>query len=107
MMWMEALDDVPMMAFAMAPKIATPTALPIDRENSCAPVTTPRSFQSTLDCAATSDGTAMSPIPIPMMKHATETMATDGAWAVPARATDPMRANPNPSSTVLRNPMRR
>ncbi len=53
-------------AFASAPNTATPTALPIERANAFAPVTTPRSDHSTLDWAAMSDGLAIRPMPRPM-----------------------------------------
>ena len=56
-------------AFAIAPKTATPIALPIDRAKRLVPVTTPRSFHSTLDWAAMRVGVATSPSPSPTMKQ--------------------------------------
>ena len=45
-----------MTALPTAPKMATPTALPIERAKRLVPVTTPRSFQSTLAWATMSRG---------------------------------------------------
>src|SRR5665647_3838098 len=67
--------DAAKIPFATAPKIATPTALPIERENRLAPVTTPRSFHPTLDCAAISDGVATRPRPRPATKQLAATRA--------------------------------
>src|SRR5699024_1427787 len=53
-------------AFTAAPKAATPTAEPRDRENTFVPVTAPRCSQPTLDCAAISVGEAVRPIPAPI-----------------------------------------
>ena len=50
-------------AFAIAPKTAMPSALPIERPNTNVPVTTPRRSHSTEDCAAISVGLATSPMP--------------------------------------------
>ena len=58
-----------MTPFAIAPKIATPTALPIERRNMFAPVTTPRCAHGTDDCAAMSVGEATRPSPRPTTKH--------------------------------------
>src|SRR5699024_12562241 len=49
-------------AFTTAPKAATPTAEPRDRENTFVPVTAPRCSQPTLDRAAISVGDAVRPI---------------------------------------------
>ena len=54
---------------AIAPKTATPTALPTERANMLAPVTTPRCCQSTEDCAATTAGLATKPKPRPITKQ--------------------------------------
>src|SRR5215207_2470738 len=72
--WMATGDcspspDPAMTPFAIAPKIATPTALPIDRRNMFAPVTTPRSDHGTEDWAAMSVGEATRPSPRPTTKH--------------------------------------
>src|SRR5690606_23173237 len=63
----------PRAASASAPTPATPTALPIARAKAFAPVTTPRSDHSTLDCAAISDGLAINPIPRPTSTQQTAT----------------------------------
>ncbi len=52
----------------MAPKMATPTALPTERANMLVPVTTPRRSQPTDDCTATSVGLAVYPSPTPITK---------------------------------------
>ena len=95
------------MAFATAPKMATPTALPIDRAKRLVPVTTPRSSQSTLAWAAMSDGVATSPRPRPTMKQDAATTPTDGADANTTSGTVPSTTMAMPMSTVARKPMRR
>ena len=50
-----------------------PRALPIERANIEVPVTTPRSFHSTDDCAAIRVGAATKPMPSPMTKQVTPT----------------------------------
>ena len=82
-------------------------ALPIDRAKRLVPVTTPRSFHSTLDWAAMSVGVATSPSPSPTMKQLAATSATLGAEAVRARTAVPMTVTVMPISAVLRNPIRR
>lgn len=73
--WADGVFD-PIVALAMAPKIATPTALPVERQNRFVAVTTPRSLQPTLDWAAIRVGTATSPMPRPMRKQVPATCTT-------------------------------
>ena len=82
-------DDAAMIALAIAPKIATPTELPIERANRLVPVTTPRSFHGTLDWAAMRVGVATSPIPRPTMKQLIATKATLGCGDVRNEADGP------------------
>ena len=93
--------------FATAPKIATPTALPIERRNMLAPVTTPRSDHGTDDCAAMSVGEATSPRPRPTMKHAMAVVQTFGVSEAATSAAEPSTETASPMSAVRRNPMRR
>src|ERR1700712_2334547 len=92
---------------AMAPNSATPTAEPIDLLNMMFPVTTPRSDQPTLDCAAMMVGLATSPSPRPTMKQYSATVQMEEPSprviinAVPTRAMAP------PIRAVDRKPMRR
>ena len=58
-----------MTPFATAPKTPAATALPIDRRNMFAPVTTPCSVHGTDDCVAMSVGEATSPSPRPTTKQ--------------------------------------
>ena len=90
----------------MAPKIATPTALPAERANTLTPVTTPRSSQSTEACAAISVGAAVQPRPKPI----DERDRGDGDRVRPrpgrASAMVPRRAIALPSRIVTRKPRR-
>ena len=92
---------------AIAPNSATPTALPTDRPNRFVAVTTPRSAQPTLACAAISIGLATNPIPSPTTKQHTATcqIADDPV----SRMVDdvPSTTMQAPISAVLRNPIRR
>jgi hypothetical protein len=97
----------PKIELAMAPKIATPTALPSDRANMLLPVTMPRSSQSTLDCAAISVGTASRPMPAPITKHTTATLATFGRCANAASPDAPAITNEAPSTAVRLKPQRK
>src|SRR5882762_3414035 len=97
----------PKIAFAIAPKMATPTALPSDRANMLLPVTTPRSFQSTLDCAAISVGTASSPMPAPITKQTAATTATFGRCAMTTSTDAPVVTSAAPTIAVFLNPQRR
>ena len=90
-----------------APIAATPTALPIERANMLAPVTTPRSPHSTLAWAAMRLGAATNPRPSPTTKHAAPIPTTDGFVAASARPAVPSTVTPQPMSTVVRNPSRR
>src|SRR5699024_10328743 len=63
-------------AFTTAPKAATPTAEPNDRENTFVPVTAPRCAHATLDWAAISVGEAVRPIPAPITKQVRPTCQT-------------------------------
>ena len=78
---------------ATAPKIAAPTALPIERANMLAPVTTPRSPQPTLDWAAIRVGTADQPNPNPITKHDMATTISDGESPKTASAMVPATTN--------------
>ena len=57
----------------MLPKTAMPTALPIDRQNMLAPVTTPRRSHPTTDCTATMSEIDAKPSPMPVTKLAKAT----------------------------------
>ena len=71
------------------------------------PVTTPRSCQPTVDCAAMSVGAATSPIPRPMTKHVAATWITvDDAFSRPSSAV-PATARALPINAQARNPIRR
>jgi len=63
---------------AIAPKIATPTALPAERANTLTPVTTPRSSQSTEAWAAISVGAAVQPSPKPITNDTAATVTGFG-----------------------------
>src|SRR6185437_14934871 len=63
-------------ALAIAPKNATPMALPIERLNMLAAVTTPRSSQPTVFWAAMRTGAATRPSPAPTTKQQTPTSST-------------------------------
>ena len=99
-----------MIAFAIAPKIATPTALPIERANMFVPVTTPRSFQPTLDCAAISVGVGDEAHPEPDDEAADRDDDSDARMRERERE---RRARPTiaiadaDAARSLRNPMRR
>jgi hypothetical protein len=69
------------MLFAMTPKMATPTADPIERANWPVPVTTPRSCQGTELWAAMTEEVEARPLPAPMTKHEMATAATEGVCA--------------------------
>ena len=97
----------PKTVLATAPKTATPTALPRDRANMWAPETTPRSPQSTLDCAAIRLGSASRPSPQPVTKHSTATTATFGWWTTASSAPVPARTRVAPIAAVFLNPIRR
>lgn len=87
---------------AIAPKIATPTALPAERANTLTPVTTPRSLQSTDDCAEISAGAAIQPSPNPVTKDAAATVHGFGQGPDAASLTVPSSATTLPHSTVVR-----
>ena len=95
------------MPLAIAPKIATPRALPMDLEKRLVPVTTPRSFHCTLACAAMRLGVATSPMPSPTTKQLVATRAMLGDWLVRASTSVPVTATAMPISAVVRKPMRR
>ena len=101
------VTDPPRVALAIAPNTATPTALPIDRKNRLFAVTTPRSVQPTLLCAAIRVGLATRPMPRPTTKQqpATSTPSTPrrAAWSGRRRQI----TSTLPISAVLRNPSRR
>src|SRR6478752_6494361 len=91
----------------MAPKIATPIALPAERAKMVRPVTTPRSFQSTDAWAAISEGAAVQPSPKPVTNDATPTVQGLGWGPLAASPTVPATAIIEPMSTVVRYPYRR
>ena len=97
-----------MTPLATAPNTATPTALPSERANMLVPVTTPRSSQPTLDCAAISVGVATRPIPRPMTKQVTAT-PSHRRRAAPSSASSavPTTTSAEPISAVGRKPSRR
>src|SRR6478735_2184305 len=95
-----------MTAFAMAPKIATPTALPTERMNMLVPVTTARSFHGTEACAAMSVGVATRPRPKPTTRHDAAVAKTFGVAEVSHSARAPTVATTRPMSAVGRKPMR-
>src|SRR5215813_12316743 len=91
----------------MAPNSATPTALPIDLPNMFVPVTTPRSDQPTVACAAISVGPATKPRPAPVTKHAPAVSQIVACADSNAVKTAPITATTPPISAVVRNPARR
>jgi len=92
---------------AIAPNTATPTALPIERKNMLVPVTTPRSCQPTLVCAAISDGVADRPIPRPMTKHIAPTSITVDDGPSSSNNAEPTTTRAAPPRLHRRNPSRR
>src|SRR3954454_74322 len=93
---------------AMLPKTATPTALPSDRMNMLAPVTTPRRFQPTTDCTATRIAIDAKPSPTPTTKldratrHSPVSSCTNNA-----NIKQPVIVKTLPISAVSRKSMRR
>ena len=92
--------------FAIAPNTATPTALPIDRENMFVPLTTPRRLQPTTDCTATITGVEVSPSPVPTTNVATATAQTGEDLASAASSRVPPISTAEPARAVSRNPIR-
>ncbi len=80
------------------------TALPSDRANMLLPVTTPRSFQPTLDWAAIRVGTASRPMPPPITRHTAATTATFGRCAAAASTAEPAITSAAPNMAVFLNP---
>ena len=91
----------------MAPKTAMPRALPIERANMLVPVTTPRSAQSTADCAAIRVGLATQPRPSPTTKQVTATGQTELSGRDRPAAQRRPRITAEPISAVSRKPIRR
>src|SRR5689334_19256151 len=91
----------------MAPNTATPTALPNERKNMFEPVTPPRCCQPTLDCAAISDGVALSPMPIPITKQNTPTSATGDPGPSNSSSAAPIVTTTAPITLHNRKPIRR
>ena len=87
---------------AIAPKTATPTALPAERANTFTPVTTPRSFHSTEACAAISDGAAVQPSPKPITNDTAPTIHGFGQGPDAASPSVPASAIRLPAITVVR-----
>src|SRR5262245_16919809 len=100
----ECTSPGPKIELAIAPNTATPTALPSERANMLLPVTTPRSFQSTLDWAAISVGRASRPRPPPITRHADATTATFGRCATASRTADPAITSEAPNAAVYLKP---
>ena len=92
-------------AFAIAPKIATPSALPIERPNTNVPVTTPRRSHSTEDCAAISVGLATNPMPKPSTKQVAATIHTELRADSKVSRPEPMTTTAPPISAVRRKPI--
>lgn len=97
----------PSVPFATAPKIATPIAEPIDRQNMFVPVTTPRSRQATVDCAAMSVGEATRPMPRPITKHVPATWITEETSPSSNSNALPPSTSTAPISAHERTPIRR
>ena len=70
-------------------------------------MTTPRSFHSTLDCAAMRLGVATSPSPSPTTKQLAAASRMFGVEAVTARIAEPMTVTEMPIRAVALNPIRR
>src|SRR5262245_10420420 len=87
--------------------MATPTALPTERANIVAPVTTPRRSQPTEDCAATTLGEAVKPRPMPITKQATPSWRTGLEVPTVSSRPVPATATTDPITIVVRNPSRR
>src|SRR6478752_1901555 len=100
----ECTSPGPKIELAIAPKTVTPTALPSERANILLPVTTPRSFQPTLDWAAIRVGRASRPMPPPITRHTDATTATFGRCATTTSTADPAITNVAPNTAVFLNP---
>src|SRR3954468_4582209 len=92
----------------MEPKMAIPTALPTERVNMLAPVTTPRRVQPTTDCTATRSAVEQNPSPTPVTKldKATRPRPLSSVTQV-ANIRQPAMTKTLPMSAVLRKSMRR
>src|SRR5690606_28693089 len=96
-----------MTALATAPRTAAPRAWPTERANMLAPVTTPRSSQPTLDCAAMRAGTDANPNPSPITNDTIATVTIEGAGPNAASAAVPSTTSTAPRIEVERKPNRR
>lgn len=101
--WADGWSDVAMPALTSAPKLATPTALPMDRANMVVEVASPRSDQSTLDCVAIRVGLATRPMPPPMTKQNRATCHTGESGVSRVVSSAPTAASALPMIADHRN----
>src|SRR4051812_25697692 len=97
----------PIVALAIAPNTATPSALPSDRRKMLLAVTTPRSLQPTLDWATISVAGAVRPMPSPRTRQYAPTSYTVECSSSSSINSEPVSTITAPISAHWRKPIRR